>query len=296
MICSLVQTYWTRPGVAGMAAEYSVPSVTRALNILELLAQSQRGLTLSDISRRLGVPKSSTHVLIRTLETTGYLRGSKANGKFCFGLKLISLSNMALENLDLREQARPFLLDLMVRTGLTVHLAILEGAEAVIVEKIEAPGMLRLATWVGRRLDANSSGVGKALLAFGTEENFAPRLTRPMARHNKNTISSPVRLARELRKVRKLGYAFEDEEGEIGFRCIGVPIYDSGNRVVAAVSIAGTTSQIMDDRVAKLASLVKVTAGRISAQLGSSVDVPPADTSARLVRERKPTNGASAIS
>ncbi len=279
-----------------MATEYSVPSVTRALNILELLAQSQRGLTLSDISRRLGLPKSSTHVLIRTLETAGYLRGSKANGKFCFGLKLISLSNMALENLDLREQARPFLLGLMARTGLTVHLAILEGAEAVIIEKIEAPGLLRLATWVGRRLDANSSGVGKALLAFGTDENAAPRLTRLMARYNKNTIFSPERLARELKKVRELGYAFEDEEGEIGFRCIGAPIYDSGNRAVAAVSIAGTTSQITDDRVAKLASLVKATAGRISAHLGSSVDVPPADASTRLVRKRKSTNGAPAIS
>jgi DNA-binding IclR family transcriptional regulator len=256
-----------------MATEYSVPSVSRALNILELLAQSQRGLTLSDISRKLGLPKSSTHVLIKTLEGSGYLKSSRSSGKFCFGLKLVSLSNMALENLDLREQARPFLQDLMVRTGLTVHLAILEGAEAVIIEKIEAPGMLRLATWVGRRLDANSSGVGKALLAFAGEENPTHRFARPLARHNKNTISSPERLARELRKVRELGYAFEDEEGEIGFRCIGAPIYDSGNRAVAAISIAGTTSQISNERVAKLASLVKATAGQVSARLGSSSDV-----------------------
>ncbi len=151
--------YSGRSGSTAMANPYSVPSVGRAMMILELLAQSQRGLTLSDVSRRLGIPKSSAHVLVKTLEAMGYLKSSKSNGRYCFGLKLVSLSNTALENLDMREQARPYLQQLMLRTGLTVHLAILEGAEAVIIEKVEAPGMLRLATWVGRRLDANSSGV-----------------------------------------------------------------------------------------------------------------------------------------
>ncbi len=254
-----------------MSSEYAVPSVSRAMRILELVAESQRGLTLSEITRRLGLPKSSTHVLLRTLEGSGYLKSSKVTGKFCFGLKMVSLSKTALENLDLREQARPFLQDLMVRSGLTVHLAILEGAEAVIIEKVEAPGMLRLATWVGRRLDANSSGVGKALLAFAGEEIADQRFTgRPLARNNKNTISSPERLARELKKVRERGYSFEDEEGEIGFRCVGAPICDSGDRAVAAISIAGTTSQISNERLTKLASMVKTTAKQISAQLGSS--------------------------
>lgn len=270
-----------------MTTEYSVPSVTRALNILELLAQSQRGLTLSDISRRLGLPKSSTHMLIKTLEGSGYLKSSRTSGRFCFGLKLVSLSNMALENLDLREQARPFLQELMLRTGLTVHLAILEGAEAVIIEKVEAPGMLRLATWVGRRLDANSSGVGKALLAFSGDESYGPRLSRPLARHNRNTITSPERLARELRKVRELGYAFEDEEGEIGFRCIGAPVFGSGNRAVAAISIAGATSQISNERVAKLASLVKATAQQISERLGSSSDSQHIEANGTRPKSRK---------
>ena len=252
-----------------MPKAYSVPSVNRALIILELLAQSRRGLTLSDISRKLALPKSSVHLLVKTLETTGYLKNNRVSGKYHFGLKLVSLSHTALENLDLREQARPFLQDLMLRTGLTVHMAILEQAEAVIIEKVEAPGMLRLATWVGRRLDANSSGVGKALLAFSSDATTDKRLTvRPLARNNRNTITSPEKLCRELKKVRDLGYAFENEEGEIGFRCIGVPIYDSSAKAISAVSVAGTTSQIPVERVAKLASIVRATALEISAHLG----------------------------
>jgi DNA-binding IclR family transcriptional regulator len=111
--------------------------------------------------------------------------------------------------------------------------------------------------------------VGKALLAFASETNTDQRFTtHPLARHNRNTIVSPERLARELKKVRELGYAFEDEEGEIGFRCIGVPINDSGNRVIAAISVAGTTAQISKERVGKLASAVKATALEISTHLG----------------------------
>ena len=256
-----------------MPKPYTVPSVSRALIILELLAQSRRGLSLSDISRKLVLPKSSVHLLVKTLELMGYLKNNRVNGRYYFGLKLVSLSHTALENLDLREQARPFLQDLMLRSGLTVHMAILEQAEAVIIEKVEAPGMLRLATWVGRRLEANSSGVGKALLAFAPEQNINQRVAgRPLTRHNKNTITSLERLIRELKKIRELGYAFEDEEGEIGFRCIGVPIYDSGGNLISAISIAGTTAQIPKERVAKLASVVRSTAHEISAHLGYEPD------------------------
>jgi DNA-binding IclR family transcriptional regulator len=244
-----------------MQNAYAVPSITRAMKLLELLAQSHSGLTLSEISRKLGVAKSSAHVLMRTLENLGYLKRSNANGKFFFGLKMV--------NLDLREQAKPFLQKLMLRTGLTVHMAILEGAEAVIVEKVEAPGMLRLSTWVGRRLDANSSGVGKALLAFSPDETFDQFLVRrSLARNNKNTITSPERLKRELKMVRMLGYAFENEEGEIGFRCIGVPLFDSTGQVVAAISVAGTTAQIAEESVGKLARLIQQSATQISNQIG----------------------------
>jgi DNA-binding IclR family transcriptional regulator len=148
--------------------------------------------------------------------------------------------------------------------------------------------MLRLATWVGRRLDANCSAVGKALLAFSGEDVSGHSLAaRPMARNNRNTISSPERLARELKKVRELGYSFEDEEGEIGFRCIGAPVFDSANIAVAAISIAGATSQIPNERVTKLAALVKVTARHISERLGSGLDMPEKDGVPARTRRRK---------
>lgn len=247
----------------------AVPSVARALRILELLAESRRGLTLSDICRRLTLPKSSVHLLAKTLESAGYLQINQSNSRYCFGPKLVSLSYSALANLGLREQAMPYLQDLMLKTGLTVHMAILEKLEVVIIEKVEAPGLLRFATWVGRRLDASSSGVGKALLAFTSEEDLRRFFAgRSLARYNRNTIASPGRLARELQKAKELGYAFEDQEGEIGIRCIGAPVFGGDGRAICAISVAGTTGQIPKSDIEKLATAVMKTASAISVRLG----------------------------
>lgn len=254
-----------------MPKPYVVPSVDRALRIIELLAESRRGLTLSDICRKLGLPKSSVHLLVKTLESAGYLKDNQINGRYHFGLKLVSLSRLALENLDLREHARPYLQDLMMKTSITVHMAVLERGEAVIIEKIEAPGLLRVATWVGRRLDASSSAVGKALLAYTPGVDLQQvHEASAMARYNRNTITTPKKLARELDRVREQGYAVEDEEGEIGMRCIGAPVYDADSRVICAISIAGSTSQIPKQRINELASLVKKTARELSLHTGHS--------------------------
>lgn len=157
----------------------------------------------------------------------------------------------------------------MRRTALTVHMAVLERNEAVIVEKIECPGFLRLATWVGRRLDVNCSAVGKALIAFLSDEDFDQQFKgKVFARNNENTIVSTSKLKRELEHVRTVGYSFEDEEGEIGFRCIGAPIFNFTDHVVAAISVSGTTAQIPTEQVPELARIVKDKAAQISSHLG----------------------------
>lgn len=247
---------------------YSVPSIERALTVLEFLAQSNRGFSISEMSRKLGIPKSSTHLILATLERRGFLEKNSQNGRYCFGVGLVGLSRCALENLNLREEARPFLKWLMQKTRLTVHMAVLERNEAIVVEKIEAPGSVRLATWIGRRLDVNCTGVGKSLLSCLPEDEFE-RVVRAktFARHNGRTVISISALEREIARIRQLGYAFDDEEDEIGFRCVGAPIMGECQEGVAAISVAGTIGEIPDERVASLANTVKEVAARISSRL-----------------------------
>lgn len=249
--------------------EYSVPSVERALSVLQCLGQSKRGFSISEIGRRLKIPKSSAHLILTTLERRGFLQKNTQTGKYHFGLQLVSLSRSALENLDLREEAKPFLRSLMQETGLTVHMAVLEREEAVIIEKVEAPGLVRLASWIGRRLDVNCTGVGKVLIAFLPNDELDHLLrTKDFARHNSRTIISKTALRRELALVKQSGYALDNEEDEPGVCCIGAPVFDENGKVVAAISVAGTTSQIGTDRVPIVAGQVMRAARGISSRLG----------------------------
>lgn len=251
------------------AKAMSVPAVERALTVLELLTQSRKGFSISEVSRRLELPKSSIHLILTTLERRGYLRRNSQTGKYQFGLKLVSLSRTAIESLELRQEAKPFLQGLMRKTGLTVHMAILERNEAVIIEKVQPLGLIQLATWIGRRMDVNCTGAGKALIAFLPDEEFDREITsKGLAKHNHKTIVSLNKLKQEFVKIRESGYAFDDEEDEIGLRCIGAPVFDNTDRVVASISVSGTTSQISMQRLPALAKLVKKSAAAISSQLG----------------------------
>jgi DNA-binding IclR family transcriptional regulator len=249
-----------------------VPAIDRAFAALELLADSKGGLSVSEIARRLKLPKSSTHLIITTLEDHGYLWKDLSSHKYFVGLKLSHLAQVTLEGLELRERAKGFLKDLATKIGLTVHLAILEGSEAVLIEKIQAPGIVKLDTWVGQRMHLNCTAVGKALLAFLSEEEFERTLHgRRLIKHNHYTISSIPELRDEMKKVKAAGYALDNEEEEVGVRCLGAPIFDHTGRVAAAISVAGTTVQLPWDQTEKVAEIVRDTARKISWTLGYGI-------------------------
>jgi len=247
----------------------SVPSVGRALSVLELLGQFHHGLTLSQVSQRLALPKSSTYMIMTTLERRGYLQKDNRNGRFRFGLKLVSLSWGALESLELAEEAKPFLQSLMQKTGLTVHMAVLEGNEAVIIDKIDAPGPNRITTtWVGRRVGAHCTGIGKAMIAFLPEEEFRRQIGgKALWKYNQNTITSVGKLKHALASIRSQGYAVSNEEAQIGYRGIGAPIFDGTGQMVAGISVDGTIDRISPDLVPALAQQVRQTAAAISSYL-----------------------------
>ena len=244
-------------------------AIDRALSILEATAERAGGLTNAEISRRLGVPKSSASYILRRLERRGYLRRDAETGKYRPGLKVLSLGRQVLSGLDIRSAALPVLRLLVERTELTAHLAVLDHGEAVYVEKVDAPGFIKMDTWVGRRMCLHSTGVGKALVAQlsrGEIEMLAH--AHPLTRRTPNTITSLHRLLGELERVRERGYAVDDEENNRGARCVAAPVLDGLGRVAAAVGLSGTTGQIDETSLPRLAVLVTECARRIGRQLG----------------------------
>ena len=264
----------------------SVPAVERALAILEFLGKSRHGLTLSQVTRYLGLPKSSTHSLLLTFERCGYLQREAGTGRYRLGLRVCELAHMALNGISLREEAAPVLRRLAETAGMTVHLAILEHGEAVLIDKLDPPGPgLKVATWPGKRLSLHCTAIGKSLAAYLPEEQLDLLIARQgLLRHNDNTIGSARRLKSELALTRQRGYGLDDEEEEIGFRCIGAPVLNSSHEAVAAISIVGSTAQIHSENQQRLVELVMAAARAISERVRSAEQAGSESTAPALVR------------
>jgi DNA-binding IclR family transcriptional regulator len=180
---------------------------------------------------------------------------------------------MALDGATLREHAGPLLRALVERTGLTAHMAILEDNQAVLIARAAPPGSQSVATWLGKRIDVHCTSLGKCLLAYLADARVE-RLVREhgLFRHNENTIASLPRLKQDLSRTRERGYAVDDEEEEIGVRCIGVPVLGTDGSVLAAISLSGSTERIHSGNYAEFAAQLKHTASDIAERLGASAE------------------------
>jgi DNA-binding IclR family transcriptional regulator len=256
-------------GVMMKTEATSSTAIERAMGIFEAVAERKSGLTLSEICRHLEIPKSSASYLLRTLKNLGYLHLDPATGKYRLGLKVMSLGQRVEIGTDVKEAALPGMQKLVEKTNLTAHLAVLDHGEAVYVAKIEPPSFIQMNTWVGKRMQVNSTGVGKALAAYLKQSDVEAILKQHgMKKRTAKTLTVYANFWRELEKVQAKGYAVDDEENSLGARCVAVPIFDSLGNAVAAIGLSGTTEQITKTSINKIVELVKEAAQKSSAKLG----------------------------
>jgi DNA-binding IclR family transcriptional regulator len=207
------------------------------------------------------------------------VRRTERTGRYLLGLKLFRLANSAINGLSLRQRSASHLWGLSMRTGLTSHFAILEQGEAVLIGKQEATGAARVATWIGKRMDLHCTAIGKAMFAFLPKAEIDAIIReRGLSRHNENTIATPLRLHQELERVVKAGYAIDDEEDELGLRCIGVPVFGPQDRPLGAISLSGLSSKLGSEDLSRLTRDLRRTAAAIGRAVSESL-APPLDIS-----------------
>ena len=219
--------------VSARADAAASPVLLKAFEVLSVFSHDRRVLSLAEITRRSGLPKSTAHRLLAALAGLGAVEQTAAG--YRIGLRMFSLGTLPREA-ALREAARPHLEELHRVTGQTLHLAILDGADVVYVEK--RPGRRGIATpaQLGDRLPANCTAVGKALLAFsGTAA--ADVTAAPLPRLTTGSLRSARQLHGQLAAVRRDGFATDREESAAGVACVAVPVM-AGGRAVAAISVA----------------------------------------------------------
>lgn len=250
------------------SGDATVPALVRAFSIIDILAMSSVGLTKTEIARRLEIPYSSTFNILSTMESHGYVRKDEPTGRYWLGLKLISLGNIPLRDSHVRDCAAPYLEEVVKKTALTAHVATLDRGEAVYIDRREPDAFVRINIWVGKRCYAHCSAVGKALICDMSEEDMRDLIGGRLPHRTAKSITSLAQLSEELTRVRRMGYAVDDEEDEEGGRGIAAPILDSMQRVVASFGVAGTVGQIPVARCAVVGPMLAMYAAEISLKLG----------------------------
>jgi DNA-binding IclR family transcriptional regulator len=237
------------------------------------MAKSAQGISLKELSAKVGLPKGTTHRLLTSLAYFGYVRQASENKNYYLGFKLVELGNRLLDHLDLRAQARPFLISLCKKTRETVHLVILDQNEALYVDKVvsdDNPAGLQMVSRVGRRVPAHCSAVGKVLLAQLSEQELLALINQKgLEKRTENTITNTEKLKHHLKVIYRQGYAVDDEENESGIRCVGAPIFNQQGQTIAAISISGPTVRISKKIIQEtLKNEVMKTASDISREFG----------------------------
>lgn len=215
-----------------------VKSASRALAVLELLAELGRPVSFAELAETLGYPRSSLHGLLRTMEGQGWLEAGE-HGRYTLGIKTFEVGNSYVRATDLAGTARPYMQRVSRELNETVQLAILDGLDCVYIGKIDGSQALTLQSAVGRRLHAHASGIGKVLLAGEDPKELAERMGEgPLTEYTRGTITDVQVLRKELDQVRRQGFAEDDEEYTPGVRCVAVPVRGVSGEVVAGMSVA----------------------------------------------------------
>jgi IclR family pca regulon transcriptional regulator len=251
-------------GASRKDTDGGIQSVSRALGILELFGEQRPALTTSEIARLTGLNRATAYRFCQTLLSLGYLEEVQAR-TFRPGLKAVSLAQAALSSRELPELALPYLRALREATGETVNMALLDGADVVYVSRLLSNNLLALRLFVGSRLPAYASSLGRAMLAFLPAEEVKALLDdRRLEAITDHTITDRRRLLAELGRVRNRGYALNDQELVVGIRGIAAPVFGVSGRPVAAVNLS-IARPVDDQEVEALGQQVIETARAISA-------------------------------
>ncbi|MEE1939730.1 IclR family transcriptional regulator [Streptomyces sp. TRM 70361] len=250
-----------------------VPAVNRALDILELFLDGDGVLSAPEITRRLGLPRTTVHELVTTLAARSYLVPvPEQPGRYRLGVRNYQLGSRYAEQLDLAAEGRRVAGEVAETCDETVHVAVLEGTDVIYIAKVDSTRAVRMVSAAGRRLPAHCTAVGKMLLASLPEEELGTRLPgpggEPLRAMTENSITSPDELREALARIRARGIAVEERESNPDVSCVAAPVRDSAGRVVAALSISVPTIRWNGRRRAELEALVVRGAADLSARLG----------------------------
>ena len=246
----------------------NIKSIVKMSKIIDVIAFEQSALSLSELSQRLGIAKSTLHGLLSTLVNIRYLEQEQDTGRYKLGVQLFELGSQIANTWSEKTIAKSYMKKLVEETGETVHLGMLSNGEVLYVDKQEANSSIRIDTAPGAKLPLHCTGVGKVLLAYSDESEIEKILSSKLNKYTDQTIDNAVALRKQLVEIRKVGYSFDNQEFVDGLRCVAAPIFDYQKKVIFALSISGPLSRMKQTEIMKYRDLLVNATKEISQKLG----------------------------
>jgi DNA-binding IclR family transcriptional regulator len=246
----------------------SLKSLTKVARVMECFSTVRRSLSLSEICKLTGYPRSTTHRLVTAMKEVGFIEQDRGREDYRLGLRLFEFGNIVLANLDLHREGRPIVDALHRLTSQTVHLAVFDGFNAVVIQRTESPTESGIGASFVESSPTYCTSVGKAILAFQPGETVERVIAAGLRRYTETTITDPAALRAEMEAIRGRGYAIDEAEHQPGLRCVGAPIRNQKGAVFAAMSVSSPAWQLPQSEIGDLSSVVIYHANMISQLLG----------------------------
>ncbi|GAB4528420.1 MAG: IclR family transcriptional regulator [Anaerolineae bacterium] len=254
------------PGAAMAQPEAYLKTVDRTLQVLLKFDQEHPEWSSSELAQALGLHRSIVYRILTTLERRGFVTQGQ-RGRFRLGLRLVELGNVVLAGIDLRQVAHPIMTRLVRETGESAFLTVVSGDESVCIDKIDSPQHIRVTLTIGGRYPLHAGASNKILLAYLPDDLVEDLISRGLDSITPHTITDTTQLKENLAAIREQGYAFTVGELTPGVAALAVPLLNSNDTLVAALSIAGLASRFGEDRLPSLIEAIRRASAEISAQL-----------------------------
>jgi IclR family KDG regulon transcriptional repressor len=240
----------------------------KALRVLEVVAAEPRSMSLAEVARAAELDKSATHRMLGTLGHAGYVRQDAETRRYSLGYRVVTLSRNLLAENEVARGAREALERFAAQTGEGVHLAVLDGRETVLVQRVKGSQLVAVDFQVGDRSELHCTSIGKALLAYQDQGFIDALVKRGLEGRTSNTIVDGSRLHRELERVRSVGYAIDDRELYDNMRCVAAPVFERDAPVRMGISCSGPDGRFSLDYLEHLRGPLLAAASELTAQLG----------------------------
>lgn len=247
-----------------------IQSYRRMMDVLQCFSTVARRLTLAQIATATQLPRPTVHRILGALKEIGFIEQDVKGGGYMLGIGLYELGSLSLANMDLHREAQPFVEQLSRQCGASVHLGIFNGHAVVLIERGEVDEPRKRLSARLETAPIHCTGVGKAVGAFLPDEVVQRVAAEGLQGYTPHTLTTLPALQRDYAKIRKRGYALDNEELQLFVRCVAAPIRNASGRVFAGISVSGPADRMTADLQQQLAPIVVETAAAISRHLGFS--------------------------